>query len=73
MQQSLILLKRKKKTVLILLIQKSKYLFLSIKNNKEEIQLKLTKLIGDITQIEKNKMKNFRVLSTKRQKHTGQK
>lgn len=73
MQQSLILLKRKKKTVLILLIQKSKYLFLSIKNNKEEIQLKLTKLIGDITQIEKNKMENFRVLSTKRQKHNGQK
>ena len=73
MQQSLILLKRKKKTVLILLIQKSKYLFLSIKNNKEEIQLKLTKRIGDITQIEKNKMENFRVLSTKRQKHTGQK
>ena len=43
------------------------------KINKEEMQLEWTKLNGKLTELDRNKLENFTILISEKDKHVGQK
>ena len=68
------LFQSKGEKILIQVIQEKKVPFLfDQKINKEEIQLERTKLNSKLPELNRNKLENFTILISKKDKHVGQK
>ena len=65
---------KEEKNGIIIVGPKNKIFFLiDEKNNKEVIQLQLTRLNGNLDKCEENKIENFTTMSSKKQKYMHQK